>query len=108
MEQLKEEDAVSDIEMEGDSEEEKDLVASDEERQKEDEYDTFKTTGELDLPEDNESEEESDENEEVSDDDRLDDYYRELGIEPETMQTKRAKTSKSEAVYKTTKKVKES
>lgn len=59
----------------------------------------LRETGELDLPEDEESQDEEEESEEVSDDDgKLDDYYRELGIGREM---KRAKPS-SEAVYKTT------
>jgi len=52
----------------------------------------------------------------VSDDDQLDDYYRELGIEPESMVTKRAKIPKTvaehqadhEAVYIKKQKIKDS
>ena len=55
-------------------------------------------TGELDLPSDDEDEEMS----EASEAEDLDDYYREIGVDPAEMKTKPAKaTSKDTAVYQT-------
>jgi hypothetical protein len=66
----------------------------------EDEFAAFKNTGELDLPDDEEISEESEE--EVHDEDSgLEDYYRELGIETEKSTEKRAK---AEPKYVTKKK----
>lgn len=56
-------------------------------------------TGELDLPSDKEDSDE--ESEIVDSDDDLEDYYRELGIDPEEMRPKRAQTKNDKTSSKT-------
>jgi hypothetical protein len=91
---LKEEAVVSDLEMEseGDSDDSHAVEAD-----ADDEFAAFKNTGELDLPDDEEVSEESEE-EVLDEDSDLEEYYRELGIETEKKEKpKRAK--EDEAMY---------
>jgi hypothetical protein len=75
------------------------MDAGDEEEEVKEEYDLLKETGELDLPEDEESQSEEESDDEISDNDgHLADYYRELGISKEMKGTLKS----SEPVYKVT------
>lgn len=75
------------------------MDAGDEEEEVKEEYDLLKETGELDLPEDEESDEEEESDSQISDNDgHLADYYRELGIAKEMKGTLKS----SEPVYKVT------
>ena len=78
--------------------------AKDPEKLDETVFNQYTATGELDLPEDNEeedlSEEERDLEGDSGEDSELDEYYRELGIEPDEMK----KGKESEAQYKKKKK----
>ena len=97
-----EEDISSDSELERDLAEERD--AKDPEKLDETVFNKQAATGELDLPEDNEEEDLSEEERDLDggsgEDSELDEYYRELGIEPAEM--KQGKSD--EALYKKKKK----
>ena len=67
-------------------------------------FNQYTATGELDLPEENDEEDPSEEERDLEggsgDDSELDEYYRELGIEPSEMK----QSKKEDAVYKKKKK----
>jgi len=65
------------------------------------EIENFKATGELDLPgDDDDEEEEEEESEEEVEEAGLDDYYRELGIEPSVMKKGKEGKEKKHAQIK--------